>query len=120
MCRASQSESGRSPRFYRGTPDVIFKFKMANIKRLHAIVTGNVQGVGFRFFVQKTALTLGLAGWVRNLSNGDVELEAEGDAAVLESFLGTLKIGHHWAQVSDVEVNWYKDNKNYSDFEITD
>ena len=93
---------------------------MANIKRLHAIVTGNVQGVGFRYFAQKTALNLGLTGWVRNLSNGDVELEAEGETAILESFLETLKIGHNWAHVNDIEVNWFKDKKNYSDFEITD
>jgi acylphosphatase len=93
---------------------------MANIKRLHAIVTGNVQGVGFRYFVQKTALNLGLTGWVRNLSNGDVELEAEGEAAILESFLETVRTGHRWAHVSNIEATRFPDNKSYSDFEISD
>ncbi|CUT02300.1 Acylphosphatase, partial [Candidatus Kryptonium thompsonii] len=45
----------------------------------HIIVKGLVQGVGFRWFVQKHANHLGLKGWTRNLSNGDVEIEVEGE-----------------------------------------
>ena len=92
---------------------------MPIIKRLHAIVSGNVQGVGFRYFVQKTALKSGLAGWVRNLSNGDVELEAEGEQPKLDDFLATIRTGHPWAQVSDVAITRLEGSKKYDDFEIS-
>lgn len=48
--------------------------------RVRLRVTGRVQGVGFRWFVKETARRLGLAGWVRNASDGSVELEAAGPA----------------------------------------
>ena len=46
--------------------------------RVHVTVSGMVQGVGYRYFTVTEARKLGLAGWVRNLMNGDVELEARG------------------------------------------
>jgi acylphosphatase len=61
-----------------------------NLSRLHAIVEGHVQGVGFRVFVQTIAITLGLKGWVRNLWDGNVEVTAEGAQVVLEKFLASL------------------------------
>ena len=55
-------------------------------KRLHVYYAGSVQGVGFRFTVERTANSLGLSGWVRNLGDGRVEAVAEGEEIVLESF----------------------------------
>jgi hypothetical protein len=52
--------------------------------RLHAVVHGRVQGVGFRYFVMREARALGLSGWVRNQADGSVEVEAEG-AAILST-----------------------------------
>ena len=55
--------------------------------RVHVTVSGMVQGVGYRYFTVTEARKLGLAGWVRNLMNGDVELEAQGarsDVAMLD------------------------------------
>ena len=91
---------------------------MQNLARVHATVKGSVQGIGYRWFVQKTAQRLGLAGWVRNLDDGDVELEAEGDKKLLDDFLGLLEQGHKWAQVSEVETQWLPNENNYFGFEI--
>jgi len=55
-------------------------------KRLHVYYAGSVQGVGFRFTVERTASSLGLSGWVRNLGDGRVEVVLEGEETALESF----------------------------------
>jgi acylphosphatase len=67
------------------------------------LITGAVQGVGFRFFVQHKATALGLAGWTRNLDDGRVEVYAIGDAAKLSDLAATLHIGPRMAQVRSVE-----------------
>jgi len=55
-------------------------------KCLHVYYTGSVQGVGFRFTVERTAGSLGLSGWVKNLSDGRVEAVVEGEELALKSF----------------------------------
>ncbi len=55
-------------------------------KRLHAYYAGSVQGVGFRFTVERMANSLGLSGWVRNLSDGRVEAVIEGEETALQDF----------------------------------
>jgi acylphosphatase len=62
-----------------------------------------VQGVGFRFFAQRTAARLGLLGWVRNLSDGRVEAEAQGDPDSLTAFESALRQGPRGAQVAHFE-----------------
>jgi acylphosphatase len=74
--------------------------------RLRAVVRGRVQGVGFRASVQHEGLRLGLAGWVRNLSDGAVELEAEGDSQDLERLLAYVKQGPRTARVDSVSSEW--------------
>jgi acylphosphatase len=74
--------------------------------RFHAVVTGRVQGVGYRFFAQERAVARGLAGTVRNLSGGSVEVEAEGPRPVLDAYLDDLREGPPAARVSDVTVRW--------------
>ena len=66
-------------------------------------VRGRVQGVGFRRFVEREAVELGLAGWVRNLDDGRVEAFAQGDPALLDALQGRLWQGPRWAEVRDVE-----------------
>ena len=73
-------------------------------RALHALVRGRVQGVGFRWSTQRRATELGLAGWVRNKSDGCVELHAEGDDEALESFFAWLQRGPRLARVESVEV----------------
>ena len=68
------------------------------------IVSGRVQGVGFRFFVHRVAATEGLHGWVRNLPDGRVEISAEGEADSLERFEWRVRQGPPAARVDDVET----------------
>lgn len=76
------------------------------MKTMHVIVTGRVQGVGFRFFVENRAAVLGLRGWVRNLRTGQVEVLATGEEGVLQAFLEDLRVGPRLAKVTGVEVDW--------------
>ncbi len=67
-------------------------------------VTGRVQGVGFRYFVQRRATALNLAGHVRNLSDGSVRVYAAGPAALLNKLEALLRQGPPQSQVRNVEV----------------
>jgi acylphosphatase len=84
--------------------------------RLHAVVAGHVQGVGFRNFVQETALDLNLTGWVRNRWNGDVEVLAEGDRNALAKLSATLQRGPRSAYVIDVRENFEPATGEFSRF----
>jgi acylphosphatase len=68
------------------------------------VVTGRVQGVGFRFFALDAARREGLVGWVRNLADGSVEAEAEGDADSLDRFEMAMRRGPPRSRVEDVIV----------------
>jgi acylphosphatase len=69
------------------------------------ILSGRVQGVGFRWFTETVASREGLHGWVRNLPDGRVEASAEGDADAIERFERALRQGPPGARVDDVEVD---------------
>jgi acylphosphatase len=66
-------------------------------------VNGNVQGVGFRFFVQDKATTLGISGWARNVDDGRVEVYAVGSANKLSDLAAALHVGPRMADVRSVE-----------------
>ena len=70
-----------------------------------AIVKGRVQGVGFRYSARREALRLDLKGWVRNVSDGSVEILAEGDSSSLASFIEWLKEGPDGAYVENILVD---------------
>ncbi len=88
------------------------------LSRLHAIVEGRVQGVGFRFFVQETANALGLTGWVRNRWDGSVEVLAEGQRETLEKLLNALNRGPRAAIVDLVTPEWQPASGEYSGFYV--
>ena len=69
---------------------------------IRLIVSGEVQGVGFRYFVREIARLLGVRGWTKNLPDGSVELEAEGDAVVMAAFITRVGAGPGSAQVEYV------------------
>ena len=71
--------------------------------RLHVVVRGRVQGVGFRWFVREAAREAGLSGWVRNREDGAVEVEAEGPHAALDAFRALITRGPQGAVVSSVD-----------------
>jgi len=84
----------------------------------HIIVSGLVQGVGFRFFVQRHASRLGVKGFVRNLYSGDVEIEVEGDRSIIEVLIKEVRVGPRAARVRDVRVTWLEFQQRYDDFTI--
>ena len=92
--------------------------KQPDTMSLHATVDGRVQGVGFRYWVIQEALSLGLRGWVRNLSDGRVELEAVGDEAALKELEHRLWVGPPVARVNDVRAEYRPATKTYSGFHV--
>lgn len=76
------------------------------LARLHAIVEGRVQGVGFRAFIVQKAQELGLKGWARNRWDGSVEVLAEGKRKALENLLAALREGPRLSHVTNVQVEW--------------
>lgn len=74
--------------------------------RLHAVVQGRVQGVGYRYFVRREAQARGLVGTVRNLADGAVEVIAEGERARLEGLVQALERGPTAAEVERVDCEW--------------
>ena len=81
-------------------------------------VTGRVQGVAFRAFVQKTARELGLAGWVKNNPDGSVSGYAEGDKGLLIEFIKQVRIGNRWSDVSGLEEQAQSFTGDFSSFDI--
>ena len=86
--------------------------------RLSARVKGDVQGVGFRYFIARRARDHSLTGWVKNRSDGTVEVEAVGPRPSLEEFLSYVRVGPPAAHVADVAVRWFEDEPSYSGFEV--
>jgi acylphosphatase len=68
------------------------------------VISGKVQGVGYRYFTARVAREFGLAGWVRNLPDGRVEALATGQLARLKRFAAELRIGPPRAEVASVDV----------------
>jgi len=90
------------------------------LSSFHATVTGHVQGVYFRAFVEEHARALGLTGYVRNVTrSGGVEVQAEGDKARLEQLITYLHQGPRAARVEKVDVRWGTYSGRFASFIIT-
>ncbi len=74
------------------------------MKTVHAFVSGHVQGVGFRWHVRKWAHHLGIRGWVRNLEDDRVELQAQGER--IEDFLQHVRRGPSGSRVNSLQEHW--------------
>jgi acylphosphatase len=85
---------------------------------LHAVVSGIVQGVFYRRFVLQEATGLGLCGRVRNLFDGRVEVEAEGERQKLDQLIRKLHKGPPGSQVTDVATEWSEHRAEYRDFRV--
>lgn len=72
--------------------------------RVHIVVTGVVQGVGFRYFTLHLAQSLGLAGYVRNRMDGAVEVEIEGEEGAVRAFIDDLSVGPRASHVTGMEI----------------
>ncbi len=87
--------------------------------RLHGVVSGRVQGVGFRMFVRAQARALGLSGWVRNQEDGrSVEFVAEGPRDRLDRLRALCAVGPPGALVDDVVWEWQEPTRALMSFEI--
>lgn len=82
------------------------------------LVSGRVQGVGFRWFTEREALKRGVLGYVRNLPDGRVEVWAQADAATLAEFRARLRQGPTAARVDEVEVRPVVVDRSLSRFEV--
>ncbi|NEG96879.1 acylphosphatase [Bifidobacterium sp. SMB2] len=70
--------------------------------RIHAIITGLVQGVGFRYYTTTQARQYGITGWTHNRHDGTVEIEAQGPTDQLEQFTKQLRKGPRWSNVEHI------------------
>ena len=88
------------------------------IRHVTIIVRGVVQGVGFRVYTQQEARRLGLRGYVRNRSDGAVEIVAEGNAPAIDRLIAWVKHGPPAAVVADAEVTDGEPSAEFVDFGI--
>lgn len=86
--------------------------------RLHILIDGRVQGVGFRFFTRRQASILGITGYAKNLVNGKVKVVAEGRESYLEEFVEKLKRGPSMARVTDIKIDRKKYKGEFRSFSI--
>jgi acylphosphatase len=90
------------------------------LKQLQLTVRGRVQGVYFRASAQREAKRLGLGGWVRNRSDGSVEILAEGEEDAIRELYGWAQKGPGAARVERVDTRWRSFTGDYPDFRIVD
>lgn len=86
--------------------------------RIHVLVSGRVQGVGFRAFVQQAGVALGLGGWVRNVGYDQVESVAEGPRNQLEEFIVAVRTGPRGARVDEVQIEWEMVLNEFNRFDV--
>jgi acylphosphatase len=87
------------------------------LKRVRVLVTGDVQGVGYRWAARAEAVGRGLAGWVRNLGDGRVEAVFEGPAEAVDAQVNWCRGGPRWATVTAVETR-EEEPKGETEFRI--
>lgn len=79
---------------------------------------GKVQGVGFRFAVEEIALNNSLRGWVKNLSNGDVQAIAQGSRASIDAMINELKESRLGPNIQKLKIKWELCESLFQDFTI--
>lgn len=81
------------------------------------IITGLVQGVGFRYFTLKLADKYGLTGWVRNNADGTVEMIVSGDEATVQLFTNEVIMGNRYSRIDGIDIKTLEKRK-FNSFEI--
>ena len=90
---------------------------MSDYIRFNALVSGQVQGVGMRRYIQRHAQDLGLSGYAENLSDGRLEVVAEGWRSDLEVLLVKIRMGPAHSSISQMEINW-TESSNLKGFHV--
>jgi len=88
------------------------------VKSVYLVITGRVQGVGFRYFAQHKAVEFNISGWVKNTPDGKVEVEATGKPENLKSFIDWMKIGPTRAIIKTSSVSEITPTRTYTNFTI--
>lgn len=88
------------------------------MKTARVLISGFVQGVGYRHFVKNTASKLGLKGWVKNLPDRRVEALFVGTQENIEKAIKECKKGPFLSEVEDVETEWIDSTESFDDFKI--
>ena len=88
------------------------------MKRYRIIIFGNVQGVGFRWYARDIAKISDITGIVKNLYDGTVEIVAEGEEDILESFILELKKGYLGSNIDNIESTEEPSTQKFTDFRI--
>ncbi|MEG0296680.1 MAG: acylphosphatase [Clostridium sp.] len=89
------------------------------MERIHLIISGKVQGVGFRYFCQYQSLLNNITGFAKNLDNGAVEIEAQGTSPKLETFLNLILKGNGFSKVEDYKITNLPVENDEKKFKIT-
>ena len=87
-------------------------------RRAHIFYSGSVQGVGFRFTVSRLASRYNLSGYVKNLSDGRVEMMLQGEEKNISLVINDIKDNHFSGYIRDTEVQWLEPSKEFTRFEI--
>lgn len=88
------------------------------VSNVKLTVSGLVQGVGFRYFVSRRARDLGVTGYAKNLSSGQVEIVACGERGLVDELVKSVRIGPRFASVSGVELEEIEIDTPYTNFGI--
>lgn len=88
------------------------------MSRAHLIISGHVQGVSFRYHARRTAVSLGVTGWVKNLRDGRVETVAEGGPDAVQAFVDWCHHGPAAARVTSVETSPEPSTGEFAGFEV--
>jgi len=90
----------------------------SSYKRAEIIANGLVQGVGFRYYIYRIAIQLGLKGYCKNLYTGEVLTVVEGEKAAIEDLYKKIKIGPSHSSVKNCRIDWSESKNEFSSFEI--
>ncbi len=88
----------------------------SHIKQVHLLISGFVQGVGFREFVKKSARKMGIVGWTRNLTDRRVEIIAQADEELLHKFIKIASRGPFLSEVKSVSIEWQEPSETFKNF----
>ncbi len=89
-----------------------------NLVRIFAVASGRVQGVGFRYFVQSSALKHSVTGWVKNMNDGTVEMELQGTEPNVHRLLAVIEKGNMFCRVDGLELNPLENHLEENEFKI--
>jgi acylphosphatase len=90
----------------------------ADIVRKRILITGRVQGVGYRYFAVESAERLGVSGWARNLVDGRVEVEVEGPPVAVDRLIEELRVGPHLSKVTTLDIQDLDGTNSYKGFHV--